>query len=154
MCFIYTISWKIDNDFTSASDEYSRLLLHNLIWRIHLLKTRLSTKIDGKPSIISSLSILSFVSSNNNYDDNQSGPLQILSSAGSVEEKQRKLNEMILQIQMMKEHLLINQSDRVSEKNHYWFIIFLPLFISNCFKVVQCWVATRFVMKFTAKFLI
>lgn len=57
--------------------------------------------------------IFSICSSNNSSDNHTESPLQVLNYPGSVQEKERTLNEMIFQLQMVKQHLL-NQPERVS----------------------------------------
>lgn len=68
-------------------------------------------------------SFLLSIFSSNNSDNHTDSPLQVLNYPGSVQEKERKLNEMILQLQMVREHLL-SQSERVSELLIFYRILF------------------------------
>lgn len=52
---------------------------------------------------------------NDSLSSTTSSTLQVLDYPGSVQEKEKKLNEMILQLQMVREHLLsVSQTERVS----------------------------------------
>uniref|UniRef100_A0A336LUT4 CSON005374 protein n=1 Tax=Culicoides sonorensis TaxID=179676 RepID=A0A336LUT4_CULSO len=48
----------------------------------------------------------------NSIDNNTDSPLQVLNYPGSLQEKERKLSEMIFQLQMVRDHL-VGQSERM-----------------------------------------
>lgn len=52
-------------------------------------------------------------------DNNIDTPLQVLNYPGSLQEKERKLSEMIFQLQMVRDHL-VGQSERVSKLFCYY----------------------------------
>lgn len=60
------------------------------------------------------LSIFASLCSSNNSDNHTDSSLQVLNYPGSVQEKERKLSEWILQLEMARDSLR-SQAERVSE---------------------------------------
>lgn len=88
---------------------------------------------------------------NDSLSSTTSSTLQVLDYPGSVQEKEKKLNEMILQLQMVREHLLsVSQTERVSAT---FFLYFFLYYHYSHFMIMMIMMKSVCILEFTIYFL-